>query len=175
MVARPAPTKNRVFDLVGRERPKPEGDPLVARDVHMLICAYLAALDRNQIDQARVYLERASAASNLLFFPYNRALQLEQIYYTVWYAQDTVAAREMLKNETNVRNDQASFQRVLAALYCVEGKILQAKKAIAEARAALSNSQHSGVAVAEADWLNEIEAAVLELEVVPHQPMLENR
>ncbi len=153
-----------------------DGEPLVARDVHMLICAYLAALDHNQIDKARGYLERASAASSLLFFPYNQALQLEQIYYTAWYAKDAVTARQMLKNETNVRNDQASFQRVLAALYFAEGKTLQARKAIAEARATLPKSQHSGVAIAESDWLNQIEAAVLELESISaHQPTLKKQ
>jgi hypothetical protein len=161
---RPRDWSNSWIELVA------QGEPLNPRDVHMLICAYFAALDHNKIDQARDYLERASREANLLPFPYNRALVLEQVFYTAWFVGDASTARSLLKNEVGYRMDPVSHQRVLASVYFVEKNFAKAKQAIQAARNAILRSQHPGIAIVEMDLVTQIECNILEQESNINEP-----
>ena len=128
--------------------------------ISALTWAYYAAFDRQDWDEARLWLHELEERLGVLAEGIRASYLLEVAFFAAAIDRDAPRARALLAQAKRPLLPSESTQaRVDAALLLAEGQPGPAIQRAREALAALDRDQNPGMAIAERDWVQALIAA----------------
>jgi hypothetical protein len=128
-------------------------------DGSTFMLSYRHALDAGRTEEAHAYLAEALKLLDRLPYAQHEGLMVEAAYFESAYRGDAAAARAWLEevgpSPTGVPT--CAIRRAEAATLLAEGKPEEARQRISEAETALSEHPAPGTAIAEQEWLRDLD------------------